>query len=49
MATLEGQPAAEVLRFASAAASLCVRKRGALPSLPSRAETAALLQQLEAS
>jgi len=43
VALLEGKPPREALRFAAAAGSLCVRKRGAIPSLPSRAEVDQLL------
>ncbi|PNH07921.1 Ribokinase [Tetrabaena socialis] len=43
VAVLEGQDAASALRFASAAGCLCVQRRGAMPSLPSRQEVEALL------
>ena len=43
MAVLEGLPAQEALRFASAAAGLCVQSMGAMPSLPRRDEVEALL------
>jgi ribokinase len=40
---LEGMSASEAMRFASAAACLCVQKMGAMSSLPARAEVEALL------
>ena len=40
---MEGMPAAEALRFASAAACLCVQKMGAMPSLPARRDVEGLL------
>ncbi|KAL6755954.1 Ribokinase-like protein [Haematococcus lacustris] len=43
VAALEGKPAAEALRFASAAGCICVQRSGAQPSLPSREEVDALL------
>jgi len=43
VALMEGMPAAAALRFASAAACICVQRMGAMPSLPSRAEVDALL------
>ena len=43
VALMEGMPHAEALRFASAAACICVQRMGAMPSLPSRAEVDALL------
>lgn len=43
VATLEGLPPQEAMRFASAAASICVRRPGAMPSLPARAEVEAEL------
>jgi ribokinase len=46
VARLEGQPPPRALLFASAAASLCVRRAGAMPSLPDRAEVDALLAEL---
>lgn len=39
----EGRTDAEALRFASAAACLCVQRRGAQPSMPRRGEVEALL------
>lgn len=44
-AVLEGKGPQEALRFASAAASICVQRKGAMPSLPSRDEVEALLRQ----
>ena len=41
---LEGLQGASALRFASAAASVCVGRKGAMPSLPSRDELAPLLE-----
>lgn len=38
VAWLEGLPAQERLRFASAAASLCIRKMGAMSSMPDRGD-----------
>jgi ribokinase len=46
VAVLEGMPPPAALRFASAAASLCVRRAGAIPSLPSRQEVDNLLAGL---
>ena len=43
VALMEGMPAAEALRFASAAACVCVQRMGAMPSLPTRSEVEALL------
>ncbi len=44
VAVLEGKAGADALRFASAAASICVARKGAMPSLPSRDEVEALLR-----
>lgn len=44
VAVLEGKVGAEALAFASAAASICVQSKGAMPSLPSRKEVEDLLQ-----
>jgi ribokinase len=41
---LEGRPPQQAMQFASAAASICVRRPGAMPSLPGRDEVDALLQ-----
>ena len=43
VALLEGKEGSEALRFASAAGSICVRRRGAMPSMPSREEVEELL------
>ncbi len=43
VAVMEGLVGAEALRFASAAGCICVQRKGAQPSLPSRAEVDALL------
>ncbi|EFJ44815.1 hypothetical protein VOLCADRAFT_106272 [Volvox carteri f. nagariensis] len=43
VAVLEGKAAPQALQFASAAASLCVRRMGAMTSLPSRGEVEELL------
>uniref|UniRef100_A0A7S0X1M1 Ribokinase n=1 Tax=Chlamydomonas leiostraca TaxID=1034604 RepID=A0A7S0X1M1_9CHLO len=43
VAVLQGRVGADALRFASAAASICVTRKGAMPSLPSRIEVDALL------
>jgi ribokinase len=43
VALLEGRSNAEALRFASAAACICVGRMGAMPSLPSRKEVEELL------
>ncbi|GFR41527.1 hypothetical protein Agub_g2223 [Astrephomene gubernaculifera] len=43
VALLQGCPPAAALRFASAAACLCVQRRGAMPSLPAREEVELLL------
>lgn len=42
---LEGRSTAEAMAFAAAAASICVSRAGAMPSLPSRGELDQLLQQ----
>lgn len=47
VATLEGAAPAAALRFASAAAAICVSWPGAMPSLPARGEVEALLAQVE--
>ncbi|GLC36033.1 hypothetical protein PLESTB_000531200 [Pleodorina starrii] len=47
VAVLEGGAAPQALQFASAAASICVRRKGAMPSLPSREEVEALLTSLQ--
>jgi bifunctional ADP-heptose synthase (sugar kinase/adenylyltransferase) len=43
VATLEGKAPRDALLFASAAASICVTRAGAMTSLPSREEVEALL------
>ncbi|KAF8073119.1 hypothetical protein HT031_000780 [Scenedesmus sp. PABB004] len=43
VALLEGRPPAAAMAFAAAAASICVSRPGAMPSLPSREELEALL------
>jgi ribokinase len=43
VAMVEGRAERERLAFACAAAALCVQKKGALPSMPARAEVDALL------
>jgi ribokinase len=43
VALLRGLPEAEQLRFACAAAGICVQRLGAMPSMPSAAEVAAFL------
>jgi len=45
VALCEGQPLAEALRFANAAGALAVTRLGAQPSLPSREEVEAFLQE----
>ncbi|KAK3257368.1 hypothetical protein CYMTET_33542, partial [Cymbomonas tetramitiformis] len=45
VATLQGLGAQEAMEFAAAAASLCVQKYGAQPSLPSLEDTTAWLAQ----
>lgn len=45
VALVEGRPPQESLRFASAAASLCVRSMGAMSSLPARGAIEALLRE----
>eukprot|EP00250_Pteridium_aquilinum_P022609 c25459_g1_i1 orf=96-1271(+) len=46
VALVEGQSLANSLQFASAAASLCVRVKGAMPSMPERKAVNELLQQV---
>ena len=43
VALLEGRTEAERLRFATAAAALCVQRLGAMPSMPTRSEVEAFL------
>lgn len=46
VAVLEGREPQDALRFASAAASICVQRPGAMPSLPSADEVQQLLASL---
>ncbi|KAI7746383.1 hypothetical protein M8C21_011909 [Ambrosia artemisiifolia] len=46
VAFVEGKSKAECLRFAAAAASLCVQVKGAIPSMPRRKAVLDLLQSL---
>lgn len=46
VAVLEGQPYAQAMKFASAAASICVGRPGAMPSLPARGEVDQLLSRV---
>jgi ribokinase len=43
---LEGSSTAQAMRFAAAAASICVSRAGAQPSLPSRQELDDLLSRM---
>jgi sugar/nucleoside kinase (ribokinase family) len=43
VAVLEGKAPGAALAFASAAASICVTRKGAMPSMPARPEVEALL------
>ncbi|KAL4853503.1 Ribokinase [Chlorella vulgaris] len=43
VAILEGRPYREAMRFASAAAALCIQAAGAMPSMPSRRQVDAAL------
>jgi ribokinase len=43
VALVEGRAAADRLRFAAAAAAVCVSRLGAMPSMPNRAEVEAVL------
>ncbi|HYE05512.1 MAG TPA: ribokinase [Planctomycetota bacterium] len=45
VAVLDGRDERARLRFACAAAALCVQKKGAMPSMPSRAEVERLLME----
>ncbi|CAI5515146.1 unnamed protein product [Closterium sp. Naga37s-1] len=49
VALLSGSSDADALLFASCASSLCVQKKGAMPSLPDRAAVQALVQQSQNS
>ncbi|KAH6780838.1 pfkB-like carbohydrate kinase family protein [Perilla frutescens var. hirtella] len=44
VALVEGKPKKECLKFAAAAASLCVQVKGAIPSMPDRESVSNLLQ-----
>ncbi|GAB4849281.1 hypothetical protein Ancab_004081 [Ancistrocladus abbreviatus] len=46
VALVEGKSKKECLRFAAAAASLCVQVKGAIPSMPNRNSVLELLQSL---
>lgn len=46
VALVEGQSLADSLQFAAAAASLCVRIKGAIPSMPDRKAVIGLLQEV---
>lgn len=46
VALVEGKSKEECLRFAAAAASLCVQVKGAIPSMPNRASVLGLLQSV---
>lgn len=46
VALVEGQSSADSLQFASAAGSLCVRVKGAMPSMPERKAVSELLRQV---
>ncbi|CAL9048073.1 unnamed protein product [Musa banksii] len=48
VALVECKPMKECLKFAAAAASLCVQVKGAIPSMPDRAAVVELLQSLQA-
>ncbi|KAK9812771.1 hypothetical protein WJX72_003419 [[Myrmecia] bisecta] len=45
VAVLEGMEPAEALQFAAAAASVCIQRQGAMPSLPRREEVTSALQE----
>ncbi|OMO74571.1 Ribokinase [Corchorus capsularis] len=47
VALVEGKPKEECMRFAAAAASLCVQVKGAIPSMPDRKSVLNLLQSVE--
>ncbi|XP_047060409.1 ribokinase-like [Lolium rigidum] len=48
VALVEGKPKQECMRFAAAAASLCVRVKGAIPSMPDRESVMSLLETAQA-
>lgn len=45
VALVEGQSQADCLEFAAAAASLCIRAKGAIPSMPEREDVILVLQE----
>ena len=45
VALLERMPEAERLRFACAAAAVCVQRKGAMPSMPTRSELQELIHR----
>lgn len=47
VALVEGKPKKECMRFAAAAASLCVRIKGAIPSMPDRNAVMSLLESAQ--
>ncbi|CAL4948289.1 unnamed protein product [Urochloa decumbens] len=47
VALVEGKPKKECMRFAAAAASLCVRVKGAIPSMPDRKSVMKLLESIQ--
>ncbi|KAG1346788.1 Ribokinase [Cocos nucifera] len=47
VAMVEGKPKKECMKFASAAASLCVQVKGAIPSMPARTAVMELLQSIQ--
>uniref|UniRef100_A0A0D9V3V1 Ribokinase n=1 Tax=Leersia perrieri TaxID=77586 RepID=A0A0D9V3V1_9ORYZ len=47
VALVEGKPKKECMRFAAAAASLCVRVKGAIPSMPDRKSVVDLLESVQ--
>lgn len=47
VASLQGKPPQQCLLFSSAAASICVQRPGAMPSLPSKEEVETLMAKPE--
>ncbi|VAH78131.1 unnamed protein product [Triticum turgidum subsp. durum] len=47
VALVEGKPKKECMKFAAAAASLCVRVKGAIPSMPDRKTVMSLLESVQ--
>jgi len=47
VALVEGKPKKECMRFAAAAASLCIRVKGAIPSMPDRESVMKLLGSVQ--